>query len=88
MSLGWWPRDQRERTKPLEGTSMTETRPHIKRPPASAVPESLRSPKPLITPTSKKCTLISPPAVTPCPGGPRLQQAELAGDSRVPLARQ
>lgn len=25
MSLGWWPRDQRERTEPLEGTSMTET---------------------------------------------------------------
>lgn len=64
MSLGWWPRDRRERTKPLEGTSMTETRLHIKGPPASVVQQPQRSPKPLITPTSKKSTLRSPPPVT------------------------
>lgn len=85
MSLGWWPRDQRGRTKPLEGTSMTETRPHIKAPPASAVQQSLRSPKPLVAPTSKKCTLSSPP---PSPVGPRPHQAELPVESWVLLARQ
>lgn len=43
---------------------MTETRLHIKGPPASAVQQPQRSPKPLITPTSKKSTLRSPPPVT------------------------
>lgn len=56
-TTAWWPWDQEhghetgERTKPLEGTSMTETHPQIKRVPGPPTGhQSQRPPKPPITP--------------------------------------